>query len=204
MTPPAIVVAPIVEGHGEVSAVPILLRRICAELLGGPTVKVLKPIRQPRGKLLSNKDDCLQKSLNLAVYKLRQADAPPAAHLILVILDADQECAAQVGPQLLTKAENLRADAQIGVVLAVCEYETWFVSAAESLSKYLDLRGEAAPEDPEGAKCRKSWIEDRWRGAKYSESVDQPKLTEVMDLPLCRRRSPSFDKLCRELERRLS
>lgn len=204
MTPPAIAVAPIVEGHGEVSAVPILLRRIFQELFDFTAVEILRPIRQPRNKLLRNNDDCLQKSLNLAVQKLQQDCDPRAAHLILVILDADQECAAKVGPRLLKKAAKLRADAQIGVVLAVWEYETWFVSAAESLSKYLDLRGEAVPEDPEGAKCRKRWIEDRWRGTKYSEAVDQPKLTAEMNLHDCRSRSPSFDKLCREIERRLS
>ena len=38
-------------------------------------------------------------------------------------------------------------------------------------------------------------------GAKYSESIDQAKLTAHMDLSLCRTRAPSFDKLCRELER---
>lgn len=204
MTPPAIAVAPIVEGHGEVSAVPILLRRIFHELFGFTTVQILRPIRQPRDKLLENRDECLQKSLNLAVQKLRQAGAPPAVHLVLVILDADEECAARVGPQFLKQAENLRADAQISVVLAVWEYETWFVAAAESLSKYLDLRGQAVPENPEGASCRKSWIEARWRGTRYSESVDQPKLTAAMDLHCCRSRSPSFDKLCREIERRLS
>ena len=31
----------------------------------------------------------------------------------------------------------------------------------------------------------------------------QPGMTQAMDMALCRRRSPSFDKLCRELERRL-
>jgi predicted ATPase len=37
---------------------------------------------------------------------------------------------------------------------------------------------------------------------KYSETIDQPAMTADMDLSLCRRRSPSFDKLCRELEKR--
>lgn len=35
-------------------------------------------------------------------------------------------------------------------------------------------------------------------------TVDQPAMTSHMDLHLARERSPSFDKLCRELERRLS
>jgi hypothetical protein len=37
----------------------------------------------------------------------------------------------------------------------------------------------------------------------YAETVDQPRLTAAMDLQMCRERSKSFDKLCRELEKRL-
>jgi hypothetical protein len=50
----------------------------------------------------------------------------------------------------------------------------------------------------------KAWIEQRFKGTRYSETQDQPAMTLVMDLNLCRTRSPSFDKLCRELERRAS
>lgn len=40
-------------------------------------------------------------------------------------------------------------------------------------------------------------------GTKYSETQDQPRMTAQMDLALCRRRCPSFDKLCRELASRV-
>jgi hypothetical protein len=58
------------------------------------------------------------------------------------------------------------------------------------------------PEDPEGQRAGKAWVQKRYRGVKYSETVDQPAMTMRMDLSLCRSRSPSFDKLCRELEKR--
>lgn len=84
------------------------------------------------------------------------------------------------------------------------EYETWFVAAAESLSAFMDLsRDSAVPEDPERTHQRKKWIQNRLRAIKYSPAVDQPAMTKAMDLTLCRQRSPSFDKLCRELEARL-
>jgi len=38
---------------------------------------------------------------------------------------------------------------------------------------------------------------------RYAETIDQVRLTTAMDLNLCRSRSKSFDKLCRELEKRL-
>jgi hypothetical protein len=89
-------------------------------------------------------------------------------------------------------------------VLANVEYETWFAAAAESLTKYLDLpAGFTASESPEDARHGKAWVKHYFRGTKYSETQDQPGMTAAMDLALCRRRSPSFDKLCRELEQRL-
>ena len=43
----------------------------------------------------------------------------------------------------------------------------------------------------------------RFKGVKYSETVDQPAMTRAMNLAQCRLRSPSFDKLCRDLQGRL-
>jgi hypothetical protein len=85
------------------------------------------------------------------------------------------------------------------------EYETWFVAAAESLGQYLELSSdEAIPDDPEGARFGKGWIEHRFKGPKYSPTLDQPAMTARMDLEQCRRRSASFDKLCRDLAQRLA
>lgn len=61
---------------------------------------------------------------------------------------------------------------------------------------------EPDPKDLARQRCRKAWIEKRIKAPKYSETVDQPAMTAAMDLKLCRSRSPSFDKLCRELEKR--
>ena len=42
------------------------------------------------------------------------------------------------------------------------------------------------------------------RGSSTGHAArNQPRMTAAMDLALCRRRSPSFDKLCRELKQRL-
>jgi uncharacterized protein YnzC (UPF0291/DUF896 family) len=70
--------------------------------------------------------------------------------------------------------------------------------------RILDLSGDdVIPEKPEETRQGKGWIQKRFRGDKYTPSFDQPRLTWAMDLALCRSRSPSFDKLCRELEARL-
>lgn len=95
-------------------------------------------------------------------------------------------------------------DQDAACVIANLEFETWFVAAAPSLASELRLAAHEPPDDPEGQRLRKKWIEDRFRGARYSETLDQPRLTAKMDLNLCRARSPSFDKLCRELGRALA
>lgn len=196
-------VAPIVEGHGEDASVPILLRRLCMELLAAQCPDVLRPIRIHRHKIV--RKDELERAIQLALSKFQTTSSDDAVRLVLVLLDADEDAPCLLGPQLLQAARESRSDVDVACVVANVEYETWFVAAAESLSPdYLDLAGTIVPAEPERARSAKAWIRRRFRGTRYSETQDQPKMTAKMNLGLCRRRSPSFDKLCRELERRLS
>jgi len=196
-------VAVIVEGHGEVDAVPILLERIWRELLGGEYLAVQRPaIRQPRDRLAQNKDATLSKVIELASRKLAQClDNLDDPELILVLVDADDDLPCVLAPHMLEIATQARSDKRISVVLAAVEFETWFVAAAESLGEFLDLSKDSElPHDPEVAKLGKRWIEKRFLGVRYSETADQAKFTARMDLQACRDKSRSFDKLCRELE----
>lgn len=191
--------APIVEGHGEELAIRILLQRLWTELLGGEYIEVLRPIRSPRTKMVQPQE--LERALGLAVLKLREsASSDPS--LVLVVLDADEDPACVLGPDLLRRARAHRGDIDISCVVATVEYETWFVAAAQSLPD-LDLSGGPAPEAPESSRSGKAWIQQRFKGVKYTETVDQPSMTRRMDLRQARQRSPSFDKLCRELEKRM-
>ena len=193
-------IVPIVEGHGEQEAVRTLLTRIWTELLGGEYLEVLRPIRQPRSKLVRKQE--LSRAINLAMLKLGASPSPDPS-MVLVMLDADKDLPCELGPELLTCAREGRPDADIACVVVNVEYETWFVAGAESLTRYLKLEVDDVPDVPEDHRCRKAWIEKRFRGPRYSETVDQPAMTAILDLTLCRRRSPSFDKLCRELAARL-
>ena len=194
-------VAPIVEGKGEEASVPILLRRIWSEIVGGEFIEVLRPIRQPRGLLV--KPEALKRNVGLALKKLEGLPESPDPALVLILVDADEDCPKELAPVLLGVAQEVFPPANVSCVLANVEYETWFIAAAESLGNFLDLSGNPVPENPEESRSRKAWVEGRYtgKGAKYSETVDQPAMTHAMDLALCRSRSPSFDKLCRDLER---
>jgi hypothetical protein len=194
-------IAPIVEGHGEVEAVGVLLRRLWVEMLGGGHLEVLKPIRRPRSKLA--RADELGNAVALAVEKLREPTLEPMSSVVLVLIDADDDPPCVRGPQLAAAASAASRGTDVVCVLANVEYETWFVAAAASLQDYLELADdELPPADPEASRTRKGWVRRHFRGRRYSETLDQPALTARMDLGLCRRNSPSFDKLCRELERR--
>jgi len=195
-------IAPIVEGHGEDNAIRILLQRIWIELLGADWVEVIRPIRIDRSKIVQPRE--LARAVDLATRKLRSRESPDPA-MVLILLDADESAPCRLGPDLLEKARAHRSDVDLSCVIANVEYETWFVAAAESLSEYLALSSdEVVPTRPEEHRLRKGWVQQRFTGVKYSETVDQPAMTSRMDLRLTRERSPSFDKLCRELERRLS
>lgn len=193
-------VVPIVEGHGEYECVRKLVERVWCELLGQEYVEVLRPIREKRGRLV--KPEQLAKAVSLAAAKLGNSPSDDPA-LILLLVDADKNPPCLLGPQLLKDARAARADMEIACVVANVEYETWFVAAAESLEEYLALP-DAVPADPEGQRLGKGWIERHFQGAgaRYSETQDQPAMTARMDLALCRQRSPSFDKFCREFEKR--
>ena len=196
-----VVLAPIVEGDGEVSSLPILIRRIgqayCPEIF----FDVLKPIRMPASSLLKADDPCLMRAVGIAERKLTEHCESSVRKCVLILLDVEGGCAATLGPNLKRRATEIASHLRIACVFAVDEYETWFVAAAESLTDYLDIEPGQVPSDPESRGAKKKWIEDRFRVGKYRETVDQPKFSATMDLRLCRSRSPSFDKLCREIER---
>ena len=196
-------ISPIVEGHGEEAALPLLLRRISSEFLQIP-VEILKPIRQHRHSLVSQgqvRPSELARALRLAELKLRIADST-ATPLILVLIDGDADPGCVLGPALQHAAEECAGHLNISCVVACVEFETWFVAAAESLTRFLDFDTTVdPPRDPERTRSGKGWIERRFRGVRYSPTQDQPRFTAEIDLQLCRRRAPSFDKLCRELLR---
>ena len=103
---------PIVEGHGEVQAVPILLRRL-AEVYQNYSLQVLSPFRVPKGQMVNT--DQFERAIEYGARKLRQEEGGGG---ILVLLDADNACPAELGPQLLARANRKRPDIQHSVVVA--------------------------------------------------------------------------------------
>lgn len=186
-------VAPIVEGRGEVQAVPLLLRRLAAA--SGVHVEVVRPIRQPKGKLV--KQDELRRAIALAAKQTSVGDS------ILVLLDADGDCPADFGPRLLAWARTERGDRNVAVVLARREFEAWFLAAADSLVAAGKLAaGTVPPVEPETIADPKGWLSSAMN-RRYSETIDQPAFTASFDLEAARQ-CRSFDKLARAFTAMLS
>jgi hypothetical protein len=185
----------IVEGHGEVSALPILLRRLWQELVPHLDLRVAAPIRISRKRLVKTNE--LEKALDFAA---RQVGRPQA---VLVLIDADDDCPAELGPLLMARARQARSDVPTGVVLAKREFEAWFLAAIESLGGQRGLARELkVVSDPESIHDAKKALTRSMAGSRaYSPVGDQPALTAVFNMQLARQRSDSFDKCWREVER---
>ena len=124
---------------------------------------------------------------------------------IFILLDGDDDCPAQLGPELLSRALQARSDLPIAVVLAKYEFEAWFLAAAKSLRGQRGLKNNLQPpNNPEGIRGAKEWLSQRREGTgTYSPTVDQPGLTARFDLAQARH-ADSFDKCYRDIARLLN
>ncbi|MDH6627471.1 hypothetical protein M2271_005297 [Streptomyces sp. LBL] len=194
MNHPRVTIASIVEGEGEMSALPVLLRRLMHEA-GIWTADIQRPFLLDRGRLVR------PGGLEAAVEA--QARRVPADHPggVLVVIDADDDCPASLGPSLLARAEATRPDRRTAVVLANREFEAWFLASAPSLGSRAGLAEHLeVPANSETLRDCKGWLTHHRRdGVRYRPRVDQPALTQDMDLDLARANSPSFDKFCRDI-----
>jgi hypothetical protein len=190
-------IACVVEGEGDELALPILVRRIAAEITPPIYPHVLKPLRVPRGRIIMTGG--LERYIELAARQVGDGGA------ILVMIDSDDDCPATLGPNLLTRAVAQRRDVPISVVLAHREFESWFLAAAESLQGKRQLPDDlTSPVDVDSIRGAKGWIERQMASRRYRELEDQPALAHLFDLSLARSRSDSFDKCYRDVVRILT
>lgn len=182
---------PIVEGHGEITAAPVLLRRLLtqAECYG---MEVGTPIRRTQSQFRSK--ETVQAAVRLA--KLQQQCAA-----IVLLFDGEDDCPKELGETVRAWAKEAAGDTACDVVIAYREYETWFVAALESLRGQYGIRADAiAPANPESRRDAKGWLEDFMpRHRAYSETSDQAAMSAAFDMGLAHQRNRSFRKLVKAL-----
>lgn len=192
-------VSSIVEGDGEVAALPVLLRRLGEWRTPDVMTQVLPPIRVYKDRFL-NRPDEFSRHLKLAAAKCGDTG------WVLVLLDADDDCPAAKGADILDRAKTIVPHRRVGVVLANREYEAWFIAAASSLDGFRNFRCtptdvQAAAEIPRNAK---GWLSERMGNHAYQAPIDQPAFSARMNLQLAFDRSRSFRKLCSEWSKNTS
>ncbi len=162
-------IAPIVEGYGDVAAVPVLLRRMVPELA------IATPVRFARNQL--TKPDRLSHYARIAAANIHDGGA------LLLLMDADDDCAATLGPQVQEQLSAEFPGRLVRVAFAVREFEAWIVGGHAVY--------DVADADVAGR------LEDRIRTVHgtYKKTVDQPRLIARADLTLLEQRSRSFRHL---------
>jgi Domain of unknown function (DUF4276) len=190
-------IAPVVEGHGEVTALPVLLGRIARELgVYEHELKICPPNRISRSKLAT--------PAGIVNAVEQGALRVPGDGGVLVLFDADDDCPIDLVNTLLASACDARKDKHVGLVVAKREFEAWYLASAESLAGKCGLPDDFSyPGDPEAKRDAKGVLSKAMMqasGHTYRETVDQQKLAKAFDMAMARERSPSFDKLWRQVE----
>ena len=166
----------IVEGHGEVKAVPNPdSTRRCESLSRISRLAYLHPIRVSRSKVIQEGE--LERAVEFAARKIGGQGA------IFILLDSDDDCPARLGPELLCRALEVRGDLPIAVVLAKREFEAWFLAAAESLQGQRGLKNNLQPpNNPEAIHGAKEWLSQRMDSETehIDQRLDQPGLTDSL------------------------
>lgn len=186
-----IAIASIVEGDGEVSALPVLLRRLSDWLPASEHPQPLPPIRVRRDRFL-NRDDEFRKQLLLAASKCGDQG------WILVVLDADDDCPATLAATVYQRAQQYVAHRRLSVVIANREFEAWFIAAARSLDGHRGFRVPQEVVDAEVPRDAKGWLRGHIDGGAYREVLDQAAFAAAIDLQQAFDNSRSFRKLCKE------
>lgn len=182
----------IVEGDGEVDAVPSLLTKILRTEQMWDWFADDRPIRVGNPHNLKRK---LEQYLRLAAGRKDCAG-------ILILLDLDEGCPVHEARALADQVRELQLPYPVAIVLAYREYETWFLASLDTVVGQGDLpAGLVYQGDVEARRGVKEWLQAQMpAGRGYKETVDQRRFTALIDLDLAAQRSRSFRRLLDAVE----
>lgn len=187
------IIVPVVEGDGEVEAVPILLRQFLINY-DRHDIRISRPMNA-RGRGRLTRPQGLEDFIEYAVKK-------PGCNAVLLIMDSEGECPkSDILPDLIKRVANLNLPLPVFLVFPHYNFESWF---AASLPAYAGrkIKGrklippealfDGDVESGNGKRILKGIINP---GLKYRETEDQASLTRLMDFDLVRQRSRSFRRM---------
>ena len=186
------IIAPIVEGHGEVSAVRELITRIGSELFG-TWINVAQPFRLDSARM--RKPDELAKAIRVQAARVGDLGG------VLVLRDGDDDdvrCPVKLA-ELLDPPPDL-VPVPVEIVIAFHEYEAWFLAAVESLRAHAAVNDDAtSPADPEARRGAKHQLEGLMLES-YKETLHQAKFSALIDLDVAASNSRSFRRMIHAVE----
>lgn len=184
-------IIPIVEGDGDVDAVPVLLRMIL-EHNEQWSWSVGRPKR-------AGNISTLRKHLSSF---LQRAQLERDCGGILILLDLDDGCPQAEARELAAQARQMNLSTPVAIVLACREYEAWFLASLATIAGNYGLPPDLTYTNPvEERRGVKEWLTSKMpAGIIYKETLHQVRFTTMIDLGLAHQRSRSFRRLCHAVE----
>lgn len=176
-------IVPIVEGHGEVESVPLLVRRVLQEELQRYDILPAKAINtKGKGTLMHR----IKNFLSLAA----------GGDAVLVVFDADEHCALELVKEICDSCRGISASTPVAVVCAVRAYEAWLLASIETV-----FPGQATMSSkPETLPNPKSALRDIAPDGRYRETEHQVRLTSRIDIDIASANSRSFRRFCHAIK----
>lgn len=189
-------VIPVVEGNGDVDALPELLNRILSQKFNRYDIIV------PQGKSKVVKANGRQKLIGKLEKFLRHAQNKPNCGAILVLVDSDNDCPVTLAQQLSQRCESIGARCPVQVVCAHRSYESWFLASLDTIRGQNGIDCTAVLHcDVEEVVRPKQWLTGKMpSGQAYKETSHQGTLSRRIDIDLAYRNSRSFRKLFHAME----
>lgn len=185
-------IASVVEGYGEVQALPILLRRIADEAFFYDR-DIRTPHRIARTSMTREK---------VADAVRTQRAVVGEDGIVVVLYDSDDDDPDEIVET--TKEQLAAAVCEALVFVAVREYEAWLLAGIDSLRGTPALKSDAHFEgDPESPRSPAGKLEEQMTES-YKKTLHQARFTGRVDLSQVAERSPSFQKFYREFTEALS
>ena len=183
----------VVEGKGELEAIPNLCARILHHLQRWEWGVDPKPIKQSRGILVNEKLPSPNRPCNVSRYSavVELARVRPA-HAVLILCDSDNDCAVAWHRSAVEVAASRVTWPPVAPVMAVREYEGWLLANEDDAALSI-LKGR----NPEAIRGAKEKLRLLYPG--YLPASNQLELTRKINIPRLRERSASFDKLVRSI-----
>ena len=197
-------IVPIVEGLGEVKAIPALCNKLLQEKQRYD-VQIDEPFDAKGCKNLIKRNGL--EELVRRAWNRQGCDA------ILILVDADDACAETLAQSFTKRILALGTPrCTVVTVVAVMEYEAWFLASIAALAGKTIRDGFTLPTSTtyngnvEAKRDVKKWLTDQVpliggkKRVAYDEARDQLAMTRLIDPEIARANSRSFRRLCHALE----